>query len=110
MARVRVTRAQGPVTFALGSPQSGAAARALLERRFASREELTIILFAVADSEEPHHGDWWEGSERKLVRTCTLPGGMTLEAAERLVSRPERKSGIDPRERKDDLLQNEGAK
>jgi hypothetical protein len=77
-----------PGDFALGSSQSRAAARALLERRFASRERLTLILDLETGCMEPRIGEWQEGTDGTLVRLCALPDGMTLQEAERIVSQP----------------------
>ena len=79
-----------PGDFALGSSQSRAAARAALERRFASRERLSIILSPESFPEctEPSIGAWREGEDGMLVRTCILPAGMTINEAERIVSQP----------------------
>jgi len=83
-----------PGNDALGSPQSRAAARASLERRFAGREKLSIILSieTFPDCTEPRIGEWRELADGKLVRTCILPAGMTIEEAEGVVAQPEWKS------------------
>lgn len=76
-----------PGRYPLGSPQSRAAARALLERRFAGRKARTIILSGEFDS-EPRIGKWQEEADGTLGRVCILPKGMTMQEAERIVSQP----------------------
>jgi len=76
-----------PGDYALGSAQSRAAARALLERHFAARTRQTIIISG-SDSKEPRIGKWEEGADGSLGRICILPRGMTLQEAERIVSQP----------------------
>ena len=80
----------GPGRFPVGSAQSRAAARTLLERRNAGRKRLNIILSTECDSvsTEPRLGEWREGADGTLIRFCFLPAGMELEEAERIVSQP----------------------
>jgi len=33
-------------------------------------------------------GDWMEGHDGILFRTCNIPAGMTIQEAERIVSQP----------------------
>ena len=77
-----------PGDYAVGSQQSRAATRALMQRRFAGRIARTIILSAETDSDckEPRFGEWREGADGTLGRICFLPDGMTMEEAERIVA------------------------
>lgn len=86
-----------PGCFPLGSAQSRAAARALLERRFAARTRRTIIISG-SESKEPRIGKWEEGADGTLGRICFLPRGMTLQEAERIVSQPGWKPTDPPQE------------
>jgi phosphoribosylformimino-5-aminoimidazole carboxamide ribonucleotide (ProFAR) isomerase len=74
-----------PGDYAVGSPQSRAAARALLERRFAGRIRRTIIVDLDTDCTEPRIGEWREGTDGSMGRVCALPDGMTMREAERIV-------------------------
>jgi hypothetical protein len=79
-----------PGHYALGSPQSRAAARALLERRFAARKGIEVVSTIArpgADG-EIRIGDWMEGADGTLFRTCNIPNGMTPQEAERVVAQP----------------------
>lgn len=64
----------------MGSMQSRAAARQLLESRTKDRERLEIILSICAtEGALPKASTWTEDWERKkLVRTICVPEGMTL--------------------------------
>ncbi len=77
-----------PGDFALGSSQSRAAARALLERRFAARKRIDIVCSIPRPREdgEIHIGTWTEGADGSLFRFSSLPPGMTIEEAERIVA------------------------
>jgi hypothetical protein len=75
-----------PGDSAVGSPQSRAAARALLERRFAGRIRRTIIVDLETGCTEPRIGEWREGADGSLGRVCALPRGMTMQEAERIVA------------------------
>lgn len=79
-----------PGDFALGSSQSRAAARALLERRFEARKRTSIIISIPRPGAngEIRIGDWMEGPDGTLFRTCNVPAGMTIQEAERIVSQP----------------------
>ncbi len=75
---------------ALGSPQSPAAARAVLARRFAERKRVDIII--VSNIPRPRRngitiGQWTEGEDGSLTRFSILPAGMTMEEAEEIASR-----------------------
>ena len=78
-----------PGDYALGSPESRAAARAVLERRLAERNRGGITL--VSNIPRPYGngvriGDWCESNDGTIIRFCSLPTGMTLEEAERIVA------------------------
>ena len=77
-----------PGSFCLGSAQSRAAARALLERRSASVQRVDFIVEHIAPSEavRPRLGKWTEWPDGSLMRVSHLPNGMTIEEAERLVA------------------------
>lgn len=78
-----------PGDYAIGSPQSRAAARAVLARRFAVREKLDIVVSTYVASpgfDTPHLGEWIEGADGKLTRFSRLPPGMTIAEAERIVT------------------------
>jgi hypothetical protein len=76
--------------YALGSPQSRAAARALLERKFAAQKRLEIICSIPRPgvAREINIGRWIEGSDGTLFRTSNIPAGMTIQEAERITSQP----------------------
>ena len=74
-----------PGDYAIGSPQSRAAARALLERRFAGRIRRTIIVDLDTDCTELSIGEWREGADGSLGRVCALPDGITMQEAEGIV-------------------------
>jgi hypothetical protein len=75
---------------ALGSPQSRAAARALLERQFVSRRRIDIVSSIPRPGGDGgiHIGDWIECDDGSLFRFSNLPPGMTIEEAERIVAQP----------------------
>jgi hypothetical protein len=78
-----------PGRFALGSAQSRAAARALIERRFAGRARCELVIRHIAldpSLAEPQLGEWYEGSDGQMWRCSHLPAGMTIEEAERIVA------------------------
>lgn len=80
-----------PGDFALGSSQSRAAARALLARRFEAQKKVQVICSIPrpgADVGEIRIGDWMEGPDGTLFRTCNIPDGMTIQEAERIVAEP----------------------
>jgi hypothetical protein len=79
-----------PGDFALGSSQSRAVARALLERRLAGRRRIDVVSSIPrpsADS-EIRIGKWQEGEDGVLFRHSNIPAGMTIEEAERIASQP----------------------
>jgi hypothetical protein len=77
-----------PGDYALGSPQSRAAARAILARQSASRKRQDIII--VSSIPRPRGNgitidQWKEGEDERLTRVSVLPSGMTMEEAEEIV-------------------------
>jgi hypothetical protein len=72
----------------LGSAQSRAAARALLERRLAGRNRLDIVssIPRPGGNGAIHIGAWSEAADGTLMRFCNIPAGMTLEEAEGIVA------------------------
>jgi hypothetical protein len=88
-----------PGQYAVGSPQSRAAAGAILERRFGARDRLQIIFplsLRHPGCKEPFSGEWTEGIDGTLYRNCSLPDGITLEEAGRVVSQPGRTPSVPP--------------
>jgi hypothetical protein len=77
-----------PGEYPLGSAQSRAAARALLERRFAGRNRLDIVSSIPRPGGDGaiHIGAWSEAADGTLLRFSNIPAGMTLEEAERIVA------------------------
>ena len=78
-----------PGDYAIGSPESRAAARAVLERRLAERNRGGITLVSNIprpSGDEVSIGDWCEGNNGTLIRFCSLPTGMRMEEAERIVA------------------------
>jgi hypothetical protein len=88
-ARTGVTQTK-PGSYAIGSPQSRAATRALLERRFEERKRVDIVSSIPRPSPngEIRIGTWVECHDGSLHRFSSVPAGMTLEEAERIVSLP----------------------
>lgn len=92
-ARERVRRTQGPGDYVLGSPQSRAAARAVLARRFAEREKFDLVVSSTIPrprGDGIRIGKWSEGEDGRLTRVSFLPMGMTIEEAERIVAADQR--------------------
>ena len=77
-----------PSKYPLGSTQSRAAARALLERRFAGRRRIDLVSSVPRPGDDGgiHIGAWIECDDGSLFRLSTLPPGMTIEEAEQIVS------------------------
>ena len=81
-----------PGDYPVGSPQSRAAVRAILERKSARRKRQDIIIIIVSSIPRPRGngitiGQWTEGEEGCLTRFSILPPGMTVEQSEEIVSR-----------------------
>src|SRR6478735_1277475 len=80
-----------PGDYALGSPLSRAAARAMIVEQISKRDTLTIVMSSFLPDltiTEPSIGEWREGADGRLYRKAYLPPGMTLEEAERIVAQP----------------------
>ena len=90
-----------PGSYPLRSPQSRAAARALLERRFAGRKRLDIVF--PTEIHDPILGEWTEGADGTLIRRSFLPPGMTLREAKPIVSQRGWKPNIQPWEQEREL-------
>jgi hypothetical protein len=78
-----------PGDYAIGSPESRAAARAVLERRLAERNRggLTLITNIPRPSGDGIRiGEWCEGADGTLMRICFLPTAMTIEEAEQVAA------------------------
>jgi len=78
-----------PGDYALGSPQSRAAARAILARRLAGRKKVDLIVTSSIPrprGDGIRIGEWSEDKDGTLRRTSFLPPGLTMEEAERIVS------------------------
>ena len=86
-----------PGDFALGSEQSRASARWLVEKRRVGERRFTLIM-DIGDVKEPSFSPWREGADGRLVRVCSLPAGMTLQEAERIVAKPGWKPSVKPSE------------
>ena len=84
------TKGRGPKPghFAVGSPQSRAAARALLVAKRAGRERIDIVcrIPRPGDDGAIHIGKWIEKPDGSLFRFSNIPPGMTIAEAERIVS------------------------
>jgi hypothetical protein len=75
IARLGATDAGvSPGKYPLGSPQSRAAARAILARRFAERkrEELVVTHYALGP-DKMRVGEWNESGDGTLIRVSHLP-------------------------------------
>jgi hypothetical protein len=78
-----------PGGFPLGTAQSRAAARGLLERRYTERRRIDVICsIPRPGGDEISIGAWQEGADGSLLRFSNIPAGMTIEEAERIVSQP----------------------
>ena len=79
-----------PGEYPLGSAQSRAAARALLERRFAGLRRIDVVSSVPRPGGEGgiHIGTWIECDDGSLFRFSDLPPGMTIEEAEQIFSQP----------------------
>ncbi len=77
-----------PSDYPLCSTQSRAAARALLERRFATRKRIDVISSIPRPGGDGgiRVGTWTECDDGSLFRVSTIPSGMTIEEAERIVA------------------------
>lgn len=69
-----------PGQFALGSPQSRAAARALIESR---RSELDLVeIYSRQEGlRTPEIGEWESLRPGSMTRRCRIPIGMTFDGA-----------------------------
>jgi len=77
-----------PGSFAVGTLQSRAAARALLNCKLDSAQKLDIVLTVVGCPDQfnpPTIGEWMAGSDGTLTRISRIPWGMTIAEAERMV-------------------------
>jgi hypothetical protein len=73
----------------LGSPQSRAAARVVLTRRFAGRKRIDLIVVSTIPrprGERIQVGEWRDCENGILRRTSFLPPGMTIQEAEGIVA------------------------
>ena len=79
-----------PGEYPLGSAQSRAAARALLERRFAGRRRIDVVSSVPRPGGDGgiRVGTWVECDDGSLFRLSNLPPGITIKEAERIVSQP----------------------
>jgi len=78
--------------FPLGSQQSRAAARALLEAGRAGQRQIDIACSIPRPGAVGaiRIGTWIEQQGGSLFRLSNVPAGMTITEAERIVSQPER--------------------
>jgi hypothetical protein len=61
----------------------------MLERRFVAREKHDFVITSTLPSlhgDEIRIGEWSEGKDGTLRRISTLPPGMSMEEAERIVA------------------------
>jgi len=86
--------------YVLGSPQSRAAARALLERRFAGRKRIDVVSSIPRPrfDGEIRIGSLIERLDGTIFRYSNIPPGMTIEEAERIVLQPGGKPTVQPAE------------
>jgi hypothetical protein len=79
-----------PGRYPIGSPESRAAARAALERRYAQRRRIDVVSSIPRPGAEGEIriGTWIEGEDGVLFRFSTIPPGMTIQEAERIVAQP----------------------
>ena len=78
-----------PGSFVLGSPQSRAAARALLNSKLDGAKMLDFVISVVGCPDKfnpPIVGEWREGVDGTLTRISRIPWGMTIDEAERMVA------------------------
>jgi hypothetical protein len=73
-----------PGDFALGSEKSRAAARRLADQRTADTVATTIWM-DIGHVGEPSCSPWIEGEDGRLGRVCSIPDGMTIEEAKRII-------------------------
>ena len=68
-------RGSRPGDYALGSPQSRAAARAMIVDQISKRDTLTIVMSSHPDLKitEPNITEWREGADGRLYRKAYLP-------------------------------------
>jgi hypothetical protein len=85
-----------PGEYLLGSAQSRAAARALLERRLAGRNRLDIVSTVPRPGAngEIRIGAWLEAEDGSFFRFSTIPSGMTIQEAEQIALQPGWKPSI----------------
>jgi hypothetical protein len=79
-----------PGDYAVGTPESRAAARAMLEAKRADRKRVDIVCSIPRPGAEDaiHIGKWIENPDGSLFRFSNVPAGMTIAEAERIVSQP----------------------
>jgi hypothetical protein len=72
--------------YELGSLQSRATARALLERRFAGRRRIDVVSSIPRPGGDGaiRIGTWIECDDGSLFRLSTIPSGMTIQEAEQI--------------------------
>jgi len=78
-----------PGIFAIGSPRSRAAARALLNRKLDGAKKLDFVVTVVGCPEKlnpPTIGKWRDAGDGTLTRISRIPWGMTIAEAERMVA------------------------
>ena len=93
--RVRTSNSDGlprPEEFPLGSPESRAAARAMLEAQERDVRRVSIIL----DAPRPQHegepdtkvGPWYKTADGALMRTVIVPPGTDENTLRRVLATP----------------------
>ena len=81
-----------PGDFPIGSPESRAAARAMIESRDKDVPRLQIINDSVQisgqDNSLPHVGDWYPMTDGAFVRFVYIPPGTDEETERRILDTP----------------------
>ena len=81
-----------PGDYELGSPQSRAAARAMIVEQISKRDTLTILMSSFIPDlniTEPSITEWREGQTASCIARHIFPLGMTLEEAQRISLSPD---------------------
>ena len=78
-----------PGDYPVGTPQSRAAARALLEAKRLGRERVDLVCSIPRPGDEGaiHIGKWIEKPDGSVFRFSNVPAGMTIAEAERLAAK-----------------------
>jgi hypothetical protein len=81
-----------PGDFPIGSPESRAAARAMLEARMKGMRRLQIVtnvrVFSYPDNSKPHVTPWTETLDGCLMRFIYVPNGTDEETEDQFLATP----------------------